>query len=159
MQESKPFKTWHLILLVAVTLLAVGSMIYNSLWKKATIKIGGQEMYVLVADNYKHQVKGWSDRKDMGKYGGMLFVFPDLGQHAMVMRDMLFPLDIVWFNGGKIIDIAPNLPPEKSGVPEDKLVIYRARTDSDMVLEVPAGFMQKNGLKIGDSIQIMNKIK
>ncbi len=155
MREKKPFKKWHLILLVIIIVFAMGKKIYDSFWPKATIRIGGQEVWVLVADTYNHRLKGWSDKKDMGKYGGMLFVFPESGQHAMVMRDMRFSLDIVWLDGTKIIDIAPNLLPEPN-VPEEKLTIYGARAASTMVLELPAGFMQKTGIKIGDRVEISN---
>lgn len=153
MKESKPFKTWHLVFLIVMAVLAIGNMIHGSLWAKATIKIGGHEVRVLVANNHKHRLKGWSDKKDMGKYGGMLFVFPDFGQHAMVMRDMHFPLDIIWLDGNKIIDIAPNLPPEPD-VSEDQLIVYRARAASTLVLELPAGFKDQYGLKIGDTVEI-----
>lgn len=153
MQNPKPFKTWHLVFIILVIIISGGYKIYGSLWTKATIKIGGQEVYVLVADTHKHRLKGWSDRKDMGKYGGMLFVFPDSSQHAMVMRDMHFPLDIVWLDGNKVVDIAPNLPPEP-GVAEEQLTVYRARAVSTAVLELPVGFKDKTGLKIGDTIEI-----
>lgn len=153
MKEQKPFKTWHLIFLILVIVISFGYKIYTSLWSKATLKIGGQEVRVLVANNYEHRLKGLSDRKDMGKYDGMLFVFPDRGDHAMVMRDMHFPLDIIWLDGNKIVDIAPSLPPEP-GVPEEQLTIYRARAASTLVLELPAGFKDRTGLKIGDIIEI-----
>ncbi len=153
MRESKPFKTWHLIFLLAVVLLAIGDKIYVSLWTKATVKLAGQEMRVLVADTYAHRLQGWSGKKNMGKYGGMLFVFPDVSRHPMVMRDMYFPLDIVWIDVDKVVDIAPKLPPE-AGVPEDQLTIYQARVSSTLVLELPAGFMEQTGLKIGDTIEI-----
>ena len=154
MKEPKPFKTWHLVFIILVILISVGYKIYGSLWTKATIKINGQEARVLVADTYNHRLKGWSDRKNMGEYGGMLFVFPDRGQHAMVMRDMRFPLDIVWIDGDKVVDIAPNLPPAPD-VAEENLTIYRARAASTLVLELPAGFMSQTGLKIGDEVQII----
>lgn len=154
MRDPKPFKTWHLIFIILVILISAGYKIYGSLWTKATIKIGGQEIRVLVADTYNHRLKGWSDRKDMGQYGGMLFVFPDSGQHAMVMRDMHFALDIIWLDGTKIIDIAPNLPLEP-GLAESQLTIYRSRAASTLVLEVSAGFMERTGLKIGDEVEII----
>ncbi|MEK7131208.1 MAG: DUF192 domain-containing protein [Patescibacteria group bacterium] len=156
MRESKPFKTWHLILIILVIVISFGYKIYGSLWTKATIKIGGRETRVLVADTYHHRLKGWSGRKDMGKFGGMLFVFPDRGQHNMVMRDMHFSLDIVWLDGMKIVDIARSLPPEP-GIAEGQLTIYRARTVSTLVLELPAGFKDQTDLKIGDKVEIIYK--
>src|SRR3989344_6135441 len=151
MRGQKPFKTWHLVVIILVIVVAAGYRIYGSWWTKATVKIGGREVLVLVADTYSHRLKGWSDRKDMGKYGGMLFVFPERSRHAMVMRDMHFPLDIIWLDGGKVIDIAPNVLPEP-GIPEELLTVYQARAASTLVLELPAGFMSQTGLKIGDEV-------
>src|SRR3989338_5896892 len=138
---APPVKTkkWHLILIAVVILAAVVFKIYGSLWTKRNIRVGGEEIRVLVADTKMHRIQGWSNRKDMGGYGGMLFVFPSADQHTMVMRDMLFPLDIIWFNGRTIVDMAPNLPPER-GKSEAELTPYFARLPSTLVLELPAGF-------------------
>jgi uncharacterized protein len=155
MKESKPFKTWHLVFIILVVLISVGYKIYGSLWTKTIVKIGGQEIRVLVADTYNHRLKGWSDRKNMGKFGGMLFVFPDRGQHAMVMRGMHFPLDIVWIDGMKIVEIAPNAQVE-TGKSEEELIPYFSSRPSTLVLELPAGFKDQTGLKIGDTIEIFN---
>ena len=154
MRETKPFKPWYLILLGVIILFAIGNKIYSSLWTKATVKISGKELRVLVADTYDHRFQGWSNKKNMGRYQGMLFVFPDSGRHAMVMRDMYFPLDIVWLNGNTVVDIAPKLPPE-AGRSESQLTLYQARTTSTLVLELPSGFMEQNGLKIGDTVEII----
>ena len=84
----------------------------------------------------------------------MLFVFDTKGQHTIVMREMNFPLDIIWLDGFKIVDMAPSVPPQK-GVTETDLVPYFARLPSTLVLELPAGFIVANELKIGDSIEIL----
>ncbi len=154
MRESKPFKTWHLILLILVFFVSIGYKVYSSFWPKETVNIAGRQIHVIVADTYNHRLKGLSGRKNMGNYGGMLFVFPERSQHAMVMRDMNFPLDIVWLDGNRVVDIAPNLPPQH-GIAESELIVYRARTDSTLVLELPAGFMDETGLKIGDLVDII----
>jgi uncharacterized membrane protein (UPF0127 family) len=156
MSEKKSFKTWHFVLIIILIAISIGYRIYGAIWTKATIKIGNQQLYVLVADTPNHRFKGWSDRKDMGKYGGMLFVFPTSDRYAMVMRDMQFSLDIIWLHNNKIVDIAPHLPPEM-GVSEEKLVVYKPRTEADLVLEVPAGFMENTGVKIGDTLEIIDK--
>jgi uncharacterized membrane protein (UPF0127 family) len=154
MKGSSPFKAWHLVAILALVLFAIGNKIYGSLWTKGTVHIVGKEVRVLIADTYNHRLQGWSGHKDMGKYGGMLFVFPDAGRHAMVMRDMYFPLDIVWIDGTTVVDIAPKLPPE-AGVAEEQLTVYQARTTSTLVLELPAGFMEQTGLKIGDTVEVI----
>lgn len=156
MKEQKTFKTWHLVLIIILIAISIGYRIYGAIWTKATIKIGNQQLYVLVADTPNHRFKGWSDKKDMGKYDGMLFVFPTSDRYGMVMRGMYFRLDIIWLYNNKIVDIAPNLAPER-GVPEEKLVVYKPRSEADLVLELPAGFMERTGIKIGDSLEIIDK--
>ncbi|OGH70627.1 MAG: hypothetical protein A2754_03265 [Candidatus Magasanikbacteria bacterium RIFCSPHIGHO2_01_FULL_47_8] len=152
-KENRPVKKWQLLLLAAVMLTAFGVKAYGYVWSKAVVSIGGQEVKVLVADTDARRFKGWSDRKDMGRYGGMLFLFPERAQHTMVMRNMQFPLDIVWLDGNTVVDMAPNVSPEPGRAEED-LTPYFARGPSTKVLELSAGFVKMNGVKVGDVVMI-----
>ena len=154
-KEPKQPKKWHYIFFIVVILLTIGLKAYSYYWPKATININGRILKVSVADTAQNRIKGWSGKKDMGKYDGMLFVFSEKSQHTMVMRDMNFPLDIIWLDGFTIVDMAPNLQPEKNRAEED-LTPYFARLPSTMVLEVPAGFVMENKLKIGDRIEVVD---
>ncbi len=149
--HKREVKKWEWIFLLIIVVLSLCLKIYHARWAKAEITISNQKLTVLVADTNNHRYQGWSDKKDMGKYGGMLFVFPSRGQHTMVMRDMKFPLDIVWLDGRTIVDIAPNLQPEPNKS-EDELTPYFSRLPSSLVLELPTGFTSKYGVKIGDAI-------
>lgn len=151
--KKTEIKRWHVVVFCLIIVAAVAYKIYSLQWPTAVIAIDGTPITVLVADTEARQIQGWSDKKDMGKYGGMLFAFGALGQHTMVMRDMEFPLDIVWIAHSHIVDIAPNLPPEWH-IPEDQLVQYSARAESSAVLELPAGFAAAHGFKIGDSVTV-----
>lgn len=154
MRKKAEVKKWHLLLVAAIIILSFGGRIYAAWWSKGIVSIGGQEVKVLIADTDKHRFRGWSNEKNMGKYGGMLFVYPTAGQHAMVMRDMNFPLDMIWINGNEIVDMAPNLQPEP-GRAEAQLTVYFARLPSNLVMELPAGFIEKNRLKIGDIVEVL----
>ncbi len=153
--NKSEIKKWQLWLLGFILIFTIALKIYYSFyWPKVGIKINDTVLNVLVADNFKRWEKGLGGRGDLGKYDGMLFVFPDSKQHVFVMRDMKFPLDIIWFNNGVIVDIAPNLPIEP-GKTEEELIIYPARDNSDRVLEIPAGMAQKYNLKIGDKLEVL----
>lgn len=153
-KELPKIKRWEWIILAVILLLWAVMKLYSFYWPKATVEIGGQQLKVLVADTVAHQYRGLSGRADLGEYGGMLFVFRARTQHSMVMRDMMFPLDLVWIDGGTIVDIAPAVSPEP-GKSETELTPYFARQSSTAVLELPSGFAQKYGLKIGDKIKIL----
>lgn len=146
---------WQLMILGAIVLFSFGLKIYYDFyWPKAQIKIKNETFKVLVSDNLKHWTKGLGGRKDLGEYDGMLFVFPDTDQHVFVMRDMQFPIDIIWLKNGKIVDMAPNVPVD-STANEDELIPYAARDVSDKVLEFKVGTIEKLHLKIGDKVEVV----
>lgn len=151
--KNKEFKKWHMYVILIIIAVAIGYKLYQRHWSEATVVVGGQTVPVLLADTYFHRLEGWSNKDSMGKYGGMLFLFPSRDQHTMVMRKMRFPLDIVWLNGVSIVDIAPNISPDPAGREAD-LTPYAARLPSTAVLELPAGFSQKFNLKVGDKVKI-----
>lgn len=152
--EKRVIKKWEIYFFILIILAAIGFKIYSSVWPKATIKIDSQSLRVLVADTFQHRIKGWSGRKNMGNYDGMLFVFPDRGQHAMVMRDMNFPLDIIWIDGDTVVDMAPNLAPEPNRAESD-LTPYFSHLPATLVLELPTGYIMRSNLKIGDKLEII----
>ncbi|MBU0545961.1 DUF192 domain-containing protein [Patescibacteria group bacterium] len=155
-REIKQFNKWHLLSFVVIILVVVVLKAQSYYWPKEKVLIGGQELTVLVANNDKHLLKGWGDKKDMGLYGGMLFIYPTKTQHAIIMRDMQFPIDILWLSDGEIIDIAPNVQPEM-GRAEELLTPYFARLPSNAVLELSAGFVSNNEIKIGDRVELLDK--
>lgn len=113
------------------------------------VKIGSKRIPVMVADTDHLRSQGLSDMGSLGLYGGMYFKFDDRGIHRMVMRDMLFPLDMVWLDGDKITDIATDLAPEP-GKGENDLTIYSNTVPGTAVIEFPAGFVKENGIRVGD---------
>ena len=83
----------------------------------------------------------------------MLFLFDGSSRQAMLMRDTLFPLDIIWLDRGIVVDMAPNVQTE-IGRSEKQLTRYYPRAPANMVLEVPAGWLAEHSLKIGDKLSL-----
>ena len=83
----------------------------------------------------------------------MIFLFPDDDRHGIVMRDMNFPIDIIWLYHGTIVDVAPNVQTENVG--EEDLVVYYPRDNANVVLELPAGWAKQNDVKIGDALKVV----
>lgn len=148
-------KRWHIFVLIAMLIATIGLRIYHARWPKARVNVGGQTIEVLAADTLARRTEGWSNKKSMGTYGGMLFVFPEKREYTMVMRDMHFSLDIVWVDEGKIVDIAPRAEPER-GREEADLTQYTPRVPATFVIELPAGFTEQHGMKIGDPVIILD---
>jgi len=87
-------------------------------------------------------------RKELAKNKGMLFVFEKEVLPGFWMKNMEFPLDIIWINQDKrIIGINTNVFPCRDScesiVPPDRI---------KYALEVNAGFVEKNQIKAGDRV-------
>lgn len=124
-------------------------------WSSVFLEINDKKIEVLLAKTYAQQYRGLGKRDDLGIYHGMLFLHSSLDKYGIVMRDMRFSIDVVWVKDGKVVDIAPNLPLEP-GVSENQLRVYRPRKPVNVILELPAGWAEKNGLKIGDTIKVLD---
>jgi len=93
------------------------------------------------------RVQGLSGTKSLEANEGMLFDFKQVGQWAMWMKDMHYPLDIIWItSSGKVVYEATNLQPN------DYPTIHENTTACRYVLEVNAGIAQANKITVGASI-------
>jgi len=94
--------------------------------------------------------RGLSGRADLKSGHGMLFVYDRPQPVGIWMKDMRFPLDIVWIRGGRIVQIEKDAPPLDAAGPEK---VYTA--SADLVLEVPAGFTTRQRIRVGDSARMV----
>ena len=121
---------------------------------RPTLYIGNAKIFVNFANTDEERQKGLSGRDNLAEKEGLLFVFDKDSNPGFWMKDMLIPIDIIWINDGKIIQIDKNVPPPPLGTSLTDLAIYRASIGIDYVLEVNSGFSEKNGLKVGDNISL-----
>lgn len=155
--SQKPrIKQWHIIVLVLFSFSFLFVFFSRYHWPKATIRLGEERLFVLVAKTPYHQYRGLSERESLAPYQGMLFVFSDADRHIFVMRDMKFSIDIIWLLDGKVVDIAPSLPLEPDAT-NFTLTRYYPRENATMVLEVPAGWTQEHGITIGDTLTVVDR--
>jgi uncharacterized membrane protein (UPF0127 family) len=68
------------------------------------------------------------------------------------MKDMLFPLDIVWIKNKKVIGVEKNIQPQDLQPPD----VLTPETEVDMVLELNAGAIEKDGIKMEDEISFQD---
>jgi uncharacterized membrane protein (UPF0127 family) len=109
--------------------------------------IGRIPLSVIVADTNERRTKGLSYRESLGNSQGMLFVFDKPDKHGIWMKGMNFPIDIIWIDSNlRVMDIAKDVSP----VTFPK--IFEPKDAASFVLEVNAGFSEKNGIKIGSEL-------
>jgi len=115
----------------------------------ATVIIKDKIIFAEVADTTEERAQGLSGKESLKENEGMIFVFKNPTVPGFWMKDMLFPIDIVWINeSGKVVSVTKNAGPESY-----PLVFY-PEGSIRYVLEVPAGFSEKNNLKKGDMVSI-----
>lgn len=137
-----------------VFVIAVIALQFTKLyWTTTDVTLKGVPLHVQVAKNTYQLEKGLGGRESLEPYQGMIFPFGMSARYAFVMRDMRFAIDIVWLNNGQVVDIAPNVQPEP-GATEESLKRYLPRADANMVIELPAGWAQTHGLRIGDRLEV-----
>jgi len=146
------FKTVFFIILVC--LLFISHLWYRRL-QTATIEVAGTHTELYVARTTEQRVKGLGGRDSLGDTDGMIFLFDESDQYAIVMRDMEFPIDIVWVDQGTVVDIAQNVAPEPD-TDEGDLRRYFPRLPANVVLEFPAGWVESHNLSIGDQVTVVD---
>jgi uncharacterized protein len=117
---------------------------------KKIVVLGHATVKVEVADTYEKRILGLSGKEDLPRGTGMLFVFEKPGLYGIWMKDMNFDLDIIWVNEYReVIYIVENATPDS--YPET----FLPPTESLYVLEVPAGFVNEHGVKLGDIVDFL----
>lgn len=120
---------------------------------KVMVRIGDQKVMVEIADSPLARARGLSKHAPLEENQGMLFIFLKSDRHQFWMKDMKFPIDIVWVNEGRVVDIAPGV---QVSVTTD-LPVYTPRLPASSALELKAGFVERHGVKIGDAIDLLTK--
>lgn len=114
---------------------------------KPLVSIGDVPVRVDVADNPSERQLGLSGRDNLPATEGLLFVFPESDYHGIWMKDMRFPIDVIWIDEHfKVIDITRNLKPET--FPR----IFEPRVPARFIIETNSNFTASFGIKIGDAV-------
>ncbi len=116
----------------------------------ALVTVGGVNLITSLSTTPDAQSKGLAIRDSLNENEGMLFIFENPQKYSFWMKDMKFPIDIIWINqDGKIVHIEKNLPPCVFLLPCPS---YAPKDDSLYVLEVVSNFTNKFNINVGDSV-------
>lgn len=151
-----------IIVSILVCAVIVAGGIYFSRSKKQPIKpvheeiqnvkevvLGSQKFTLEISDTEALRERGLSYRGELPENGGMLFIFPTPSVYQFWMKDMNFPIDIIWLDQNKKVvyieySLATSTYPKSFG----------PTTLTQYVIEIPAGKVKEIGLKVGDNIDL-----
>lgn len=123
---------------------------------QAVVRVGEHEFRVEIADTPDREARGLSGRASLGEDEGMFFIFAVPGTYGFWMKEMNFPIDIIWIAGGRVAGFVEQAQPEP-GKPLPELAVYYPPEDVDRVLEVNAGTVARYGIKAGDAVVRIDK--
>jgi uncharacterized membrane protein (UPF0127 family) len=117
---------------------------------RAKILIKGVELSAEIPTTQELMGKGLAVKNELKENESMLFVFDKPEKHSFWMKDMKFPIDIIWLDSnGKAVHIEENLEP----CPLAPICpTYPPSADSQYVLETVAGFTQRHNVSVGTDI-------
>lgn len=137
---------------ILVVLFFIGLFLFvhsrNAKNSPRSVSIEGQVYTLEIADTDQKRGKGLGERDSICETCGMLFVFETRGQYAFWMKDMRFPLDIIWLLGDRVVFVQHDVSPDFAG-------ILHPAVNADTVLELNAG--AGSSLNIGGKIQFLYK--
>ena len=120
-------------------------------YHKVNITVNGIELIADVAETDEQRTKGLSVKNALLENEAMIFIFKTEGQHAFWMKNMKFPIDIIWLNNDKsVVHIEHNLQP---CILDIFCQIYNPNTNSLYVLETAAGFADRHGIAEGTPVR------
>lgn len=113
---------------------------------KQKLTFSNKTIVIEVVESQEARTQGLGGRKKLKQDKGMLFVFQNSDRHAIWMKDMNFPLDILWLDDTKQVihieeDVAPETYPQT----------FTSNNPAKYVLEVNSGFVQEHRVKVGDT--------
>lgn len=152
-----PVQLWQLLVVFALALSAI------LLPKVITSTIGGQNLpmqeYSLdgkylnieIADDEKERSIGLSGTPKLEANSGLLLSYIKPQQVLIWMKDMRISIDALWIApDGRVVAIKKNISPDT--YPK---IFYSPQRVSG-VLELPAGYVDANGIKIGSRLKPVN---
>jgi len=114
---------------------------------------GISRFQVEVAVTDQQRIQGLSDRYSLGQRNGLLFIFDSVQQQSMWMKNMRFPLDIVWIDANKkIVKIEENVMPCSMNK-NQMCVSYNSTYPVKYAIELNAGDSANIGLR--NNLQLM----
>lgn len=117
------------------------------------ITIGNTSLSVEVAADDGAILKGLSGREKLAENAGLLFVFPAPGYYPFWMKDMHFPIDIMWVGADKkIVGFSQNL------LSESYPTTFTPPLPVQYVIEVNAGWVKSRGINVGDLLTFPNNL-
>ncbi len=133
--------------LIGFALVLIGLAAFYAIWPQVrphvTVKLGDGVYNATVAKTADDITKGLSGTTGLRQDQALLMVYESDGKWPIWMKDMQYPIDIVWMDKGKkVVHIVKNAPPDS--YPEK----FTPKKDARYVIELPAGATSQKNITV-----------
>lgn len=110
------------------------------------LRLAQEEYQVELATSAEQRRQGLMHRSKLGPRQGMLFVYPQAGDHRIWMKNMLIPLRVYWIDANSVVIGVQRLEPCNV----EPCPVYAVAGDSQYILELGD---YDHPLDVGDKIE------
>lgn len=115
---------------------------------QSMVRLNGVRYHITVMRTEAEREKGLSGTDSLPQGNAMVFVFPHSDKWRVWMKDMNYPIDIVWVNdAGQVVHTVSNAQP--SSYPK---TMFEPPTPARYVIEFPAGTVEKTAIQKGSPV-------
>jgi uncharacterized membrane protein (UPF0127 family) len=145
-------------LFISVVVALVWVLLYQNYWDDFTqLFLSGEDTHIIyltdvalevtVADEPEERAQGLSGVESLRDFEGKLFIFDTPDYYHFWMKDMLIPIDVLWFNDNlELVHIERNMTPET--FPNT----FTSDEPARFVLEMNAYFVDSLKIQEGDRL-------
>ncbi len=148
----------YTVLFLFGIILCLGIYLYIRTLSSATVSsgqgevvFGTQRFVVEIVSTPDALEKGLSGHRPLTQREGMLFAFPKPDRYGFWMKEMTFPIDIIWLDENKKVVYI-----EKSVLPSTYPTVFYPPVDARFVLEILDGQSEIAGIRVGDFATVSN---
>ncbi len=142
------------VILVSFSFVFFGLSHISDINGGSSVCFNGRCFGVEVASTSAERAEGLMNRDSLDRGRGMLFVFGSEGIRGFWMKNVRFPLDMVFMDGdGKITEIKRNAEPCSESCPS-----ITPGEEFSYVLEINGGLSEEMGLENGDRAEIFMEL-
>lgn len=123
------------------------------------VTLGSVPFRVELAITSQQRIQGLSGHPPIAPDEGMLFVFERAGRHSFWMKEMLFPLDMIWIDAEcTVVHITRNAPPQAPEQALADLPRYGPTVPVLYVLEINAGEAESAAATVGSAVRFTGSL-
>ena len=124
----------------------------RQVYKRVVVRVGSDELVADLSDTFVKRMLGLMYRDGLEKGSCMLFDFHSMGRYGIWMRNMRFPIDVLWV--GEDMHIVDTLALAKRCGSIFRCRTYMPSAPARYVIELPAGYIDDKGVATGIAVSI-----